>query len=121
MTDVFGGGVDTLVLNFWSSTCGPCKEELSDLQAIHEGYGTECGVRVVGIVRPLDAEAAREVAGEQGVTFPIVANSLAWSEYGVTGTPETFVVQSGEVVAHYVGVVTVRELMQALKGENRGD
>jgi cytochrome c-type biogenesis protein len=116
MVDVFGAGVDTLVLNFWSSSCGPCKEELPDLQAIHEGYGAECGVKVVGIVRPADAEAAREVADEHGVTFPVVANSLAWSQYGVTGTPETFVVKGGEIVAHFVGTVSARSLMEVLYG-----
>lgn len=76
-----GGGRDVdmsalrgpLVLNLWQSFCGPCIKEMPALQEFHEEHGDR--VAVLGIdyqdTRP---EAALELAGETGVTYPSVAD-----------------------------------------------
>ncbi|MDF9715768.1 TlpA family protein disulfide reductase [Nocardioides sp. ChNu-153] len=88
----FGGGeaVDLsslegpLLLNFWASWCGPCREEMPLLQAFHEQYGDQ--VATVGVAyNELDPEGAMELVAESGVTYPLLVDT---QEY--LGTQEAF-------------------------------
>lgn len=77
----FGGGTaidlgsleGPLVLNFWASNCGPCREEMPALQEFHERYGDR--VPVIGIDY-LDTipGLAMELVKETGATYPLLAD-----------------------------------------------
>ena len=82
-----------VVLNFWASWCGPCKEETPLLQ---EAWGRwkDKGVVFVGIdVKDFRADAKAFLA-RYGVTYPNVYDGKGSTvgRYGVTGFPETFFV-----------------------------
>lgn len=61
-----------LVVNFWAQWCGPCKEEMPALQAVHEQLGDR--VRFVGIDYEDQEPAALAFADEVGVTYPLLAD-----------------------------------------------
>lgn len=94
-----------VVVNFWGSWCAPCRDEAPYLQAAHEKYA-ERGVIVLGVgFRDIDSAALQFIA-ENNITYPNGPDTrLRITErWGITGAPETYVVdQNGEVVAYYIG------------------
>lgn len=76
-----GGGPDVdlaslegpLVVNLWASWCGPCKKEMPALQDFYEQYGDQVGVLGINYQDQQPA-AAIELAGDLGVSYPLVAD-----------------------------------------------
>jgi thiol-disulfide isomerase/thioredoxin len=76
-----GGGPDVnlatlkgpLVINIWSATCEPCRDEMPILQSFYLEHGDQVGV--VGVdLSDTFPEAALELAADSGVTYPLVAD-----------------------------------------------
>jgi cytochrome c biogenesis protein CcmG, thiol:disulfide interchange protein DsbE len=115
-----GGGTVSLValrgravvLNFWASSCIPCKQEMPRLQQASERWAGK-QVAVVGIDVLDSRGAARSFAREHGVTYEIGFDPLGDTvgPYGVAYTPTTFFVdRRGRIVKRILGPVTDAEL-----------
>jgi thiol-disulfide isomerase/thioredoxin len=59
-----------VVLNFWGTWCGPCKEEMPSLQALQSADGM--APVVIGINVKEAASTVKRFANAQGLTFPLV-------------------------------------------------
>lgn len=100
-----------VVLNAWASWCVPCKEEAPYLEKL---WRKERGrdVVVVGLnAKDLRADALRFM-NRYDLTFPIVRDGSGDTigDYGVTGFPETFVLdRDGRVVEAFAGAVNSDE------------
>jgi cytochrome c biogenesis protein CcmG, thiol:disulfide interchange protein DsbE len=84
-----------VVLNFWASWCGPCKDEAPLLQEASERWQDE-GVAFVGIdVKDFRGDA-RDFVERYGVTYPNVYDGKGSTigRYGVTGYPETYFIDT---------------------------
>jgi len=104
-----GGGRDSLsdyrgkvvVVNFWGSWCKPCRDESPLLERWHKRI-SERGGTVLG-VDALDVTSdAQDFVEKYGLTYPMVKDTdeEVGRDYGVTGYPETFVVDpEGRIVA----------------------
>jgi thiol-disulfide isomerase/thioredoxin len=62
-----------LLINVWASWCGPCVEEMPELQRYHERQGPQ-GVQVIGLALD-DAAAVRDFLQRVPVAYPIVLDA----------------------------------------------
>jgi cytochrome c biogenesis protein CcmG/thiol:disulfide interchange protein DsbE len=94
------------VVNFWASWCAPCVQEHPVLVALKE----QTGVRLFGVNYKDQAATARRFLGRYGNPFTAVgvdANGRAAIDWGVTGMPETFIINGqGEIVYKHIGPIS---------------
>jgi thiol-disulfide isomerase/thioredoxin len=88
-----------ILINFWASWCGPCRQEMPHLDAIHQKY-QGLGFSVFGVNVEQDRELADKVLRDIPVTFPILFDdeNLVSELYGVDAMPVTVLVdRSGDI------------------------
>ncbi len=100
-----------VVLNFWSSWCQPCKDEAQVLEQVSRRYKDK-NVVVLGANVWTTEQEARNFLEEQGITYPNGRTEAALAaEYGLTGIPETFVIDpEGVIVRRWLGPLTEDDL-----------
>lgn len=113
VADLSGGVVSTaalkgkvVLLNFWATWCGPCREEIPELIALQAEYKDQ--LQIVGISED-EAPPAQvaQFAHKVGINYPVVMSSATLErEYGgIPALPTSFFVnRDGRVVAKDVGV-----------------
>ncbi len=106
-----------VVINFFASWCAPCQQEAAGVQQVWRDYQQQ-GVQFYGIAYKDAASAAQAFLDEFGVTYPsaIDPGSRIARAYGITGVPETFVIdRQGLLIRHFPGAVTREQLNQELE------
>jgi cytochrome c biogenesis protein CcmG/thiol:disulfide interchange protein DsbE len=98
------------VVNLWASWCAPCVQEHPLLVALRQ----RTGVKLYGVNYKDTTATARRFLGRYGNPFVAVgvdADGRAAIDWGVTGMPETFIVNGkGEVVYKHVGPISAETL-----------
>jgi len=82
-----------VMINFWASWCGPCRQEFPALDEIYGKY-KPMGFTLVGINVESDKADAERFLGARPVSFPILFdpdNSVS-GNYGVSAMPTTVLV-----------------------------
>jgi cytochrome c biogenesis protein CcmG, thiol:disulfide interchange protein DsbE len=112
-----------VVLNFWASWCEPCRDEAPMLNSAADRYGER--IHVVGVNIRDSRDDALAFARRNEYSFPsVVDDDLAiYHDYGLTGQPETFVIDDeGRVFAHVQGpFVSESDLFGLIEGVLRRD
>ena len=89
--DDFDGQV--VLINFWASWCGPCREEMPLLDELHQRY-EPLGFTMLGVNVEEDSTAAQKFLQGTAVSFPILfdrENSVS-KLYDVIAMPSTVIV-----------------------------
>ena len=122
VTDVLSGAAVTItptgkpmVVNFWFSTCEPCKREMPALTAAAEAYGAS--VNFVGINPNDTTESASAFLTKYGIKY---ANYLddgdQLAAVGVTTMPTTFFINAdGYIVKTRAGEITSEDIDNILQ------
>ena len=105
------------VLNFWSTWCQPCTIEHPYLVAAAQSFKGR-GVAFLGVLYDDEPAAARRFLKQKGFGFPTLTDPTQCIvvDYGVTGVPETFILDASGVVYHkVVGPVAEGQLESILE------
>ena len=106
-----------MLVNFFATWCIPCRQEHPEFVAFMDRHRAPSDIGLVMVVLDDDAAKVRDWFHTHGGSWPAVADpggAIALS-YGVSGVPETYLVdQRGVVVAKVVGGVTATGLDRLL-------
>jgi cytochrome c biogenesis protein CcmG, thiol:disulfide interchange protein DsbE len=97
-----------VLVNFWASWCDPCRAEAPLVERTHKAM-SEHGGMVLGIDTRDASEDASRFIQKFGLTYPSLRDGSGdFSDaYGITGYPETFVLdRDGKIAAARRGPIT---------------
>jgi peroxiredoxin len=88
-----------VMLNFWASWCGPCRQEMPLLESIYKKYN-KLGFTMIGVNVEPDSNAANAWLKQTPVSFPILYDkeSKVSKAYDVATMPSTVIIdRTGKV------------------------
>ncbi|MEZ5596330.1 MAG: TlpA disulfide reductase family protein [Pseudomonadales bacterium] len=82
-----------VLINFWATWCGPCRQEMPVLDRLYKRY-QDTGFTIVGVNVEGEAAPAQALATKTGVTFPILLDDAQKVSklYDLKAMPSTVVV-----------------------------
>jgi peroxiredoxin len=82
-----------VMINFWATWCGPCRQEMPLLESIYKQYH-KAGFTLLGVNVEPDAKPAEDYLKAIPVSFPILfdTKSEVSKMYEVSGMPSTIIV-----------------------------
>src|SRR5439155_14105578 len=95
-----------VVVDFWATWCGPCREEIPHLNKLYENYRGK-GLVIVGISMDTEGpEVVKEFAKKFRMEYPVVMGdeNVQQDFGGIVGLPTTFIIdRKGNIVKKYTG------------------
>ena len=113
-----------IFLNFWATWCGPCRNEMPEIQKLYEEYaaqGEDAEVAILGVAGPgMGGEGSAEditaFMEENGYTYPVLMDETGemFSYYGISAFPTTFMIDREGNVFGYVSGQLTEDIMRSI-------
>lgn len=114
-----------VILNFWSTTCGPCVVELPSLNDLYKELKGQ-GLVVLGVALDPSEKPVRELTAKLKIEYPNLLDStkdVYFDTYGLFGQPVSVIVdRSGIVREKIIGGVewTSPQMKAKIQGYLKG-
>ncbi len=84
-----------VLLNFWATWCGPCRQEMPELQAFYDDRHPK-GLEIIAIDIQESAEDVAHYRQSLGINFPTVldADGTVTRRYQIRGVPTPFFIDA---------------------------
>ncbi len=101
LSDYVGKGKVVLV-DFWASWCGPCRQEMPNLVEAYKKYRNK-NFEIVGVSLDRDAEAWKKGIEKLNITWPQMSDLKYWDSeganlYAVSSIPHTVLIDGDGVI-----------------------
>lgn len=113
-----------IFLNFWATWCGPCRNEMPDIQKLYEEYsaqGENAEVVILGVAGPDIGQegSSDDIAAfmeENGYTYPVLMDESTemFTQYGISAFPTTFMIDRDGNIYGYVPGQMTEEIMRSI-------
>jgi len=106
-----------VMINFFTFFCGPCREEMPDLNKINNEYKGQ-GLQTLGIALSSDPTQIRFLVKQLGLEYPVLSgNDKVSDAYGsVAVVPTTFIIdKSGNVIHKIEGTRKKEEFVKLIQ------
>lgn len=87
------------VINHWGLWCGPCLEEMPDIQKLHEKYSENPDVQILTINNDPSIEKVRDWMEENEYDFPVLRDDGYLTKAGVNLFPTTWFLNTDAEIA----------------------
>ncbi|MGB5165066.1 MAG: TlpA disulfide reductase family protein [Woeseiaceae bacterium] len=92
---------DVVMINFWATWCGPCRQEMPLLDELYDRY-QRVGFNLLGVNIDDDSSRAMKMVADLGVSFPVLFDERKEVSklYQVNAMPVTVLVDRDGTVRH---------------------
>ena len=113
----------TIFLNFWATWCGPCRNEMPEIQKIYEETQQEedsdlviLGIAAPGFGQEGSQEEIEAFLEENGYTYPVLMDTTGevFMEYGISAYPTTFMVDKDGNLFGYIQGQLNEDMMRSI-------
>jgi peroxiredoxin len=90
-----------VLVNFWATWCGPCRQEMPHLNRLYDKYRSS-GFVLLGVNIDDDPRAATDLAGKLGVRFPVLLDTdkKVSRVYDMSAMPATLLIDRDGRIRH---------------------
>jgi peroxiredoxin len=90
-----------VLVNFWATWCGPCRQEMPHLNRIYDKYRAS-GFVLLGVNIDDDPRAAADLAAKLGLRFPVLLDTdkQVSRAYDMSAMPATLLIDRDGRVRH---------------------
>lgn len=106
-----------VLLNFWATTCAPCREEIPELVELYQEFSVK-GVQVIGIAMAHD-RPDQVIAFKQHFKIPYILamdiDSTIAKSFSVEAIPVTFLISPrGQIEYRHRGVININDMRKRI-------
>ncbi|MFE5323198.1 TlpA family protein disulfide reductase [Paenibacillus sp. NPDC056579] len=106
-----------LILNFWASWCGPCRQEAPDLKALYDQYQDRIDLYAVNATHLDTIADVKDTVKEFDFRFPVLLDPKgdATGPYQVRAIPTSFLIDKSGKVVDVLYMLDREQLEQKIK------
>ena len=99
----WAGKGNCVLIDFWASWCGPCRQEMPNVVANYKKYHDK-GFEIVGVSFDSKGDAWMKAVSELGMTWPQMSDLKGWESagakaYGITSIPASVLLDAeGKII-----------------------